>query len=97
MRNCRFGPRIKIKNFQKALQEDASLLGLMGWSVWDKSAGDIGTIEEIQELPQGFILTVQNEKESFLIPLVEEWITSIDESQQRISMELPEGLLGINQ
>lgn len=89
--------KLKSKTSKKAIPDDNSLLGLMDWKVCDKSAGDIGTITEIQELPQGFILTVQNKNESFLIPLVEEWITSIDESQQIISMELPEGLLGINQ
>jgi len=88
---------LKSKTSKKTLAENNSLLGLMGWLVCDKSAGDIGRIEEIQELPQGFMLTVQNKNESFLIPLVEEWITNIDESQQKISMELPEGLLGINQ
>lgn len=88
---------LKSKTSKKTTPENSSLLGLMGWSVLDTSAGIIGIIEDIQELPQGFILTVKSDVEQFLIPLVDEWIIGIDESQQKISMELPEGLLGINQ
>lgn len=73
-----------------------SLLGLMGWELWETEVGKIGIIKKINELPQGFIFEVSGESESYLIPLVEEWISDIRESDQTLVMSLPEGLLGIN-
>jgi ribosomal 30S subunit maturation factor RimM len=41
------------------------------------------------------MLEVSSEDKTFLIPLVEEWITKIDENNKRIGMRLPAGLTEI--
>ena len=92
-----------------------SINGLVGFGVFDQTSGFKGIITQLDELPQGPMLTVigtemtvdttlepisgpQEEKPSreVLIPLVETWITRIDESEPCIYMELPEGLIHLN-
>ncbi len=92
-----------------------SINGLVGFGVFDQTSGFKGIITQLDELPQGPMLTVigtemtvdttpepnsgpQEEKPSreVLIPLVETWITRIDESEPCIFMELPEGLIHLN-
>jgi ribosomal 30S subunit maturation factor RimM len=87
----------------------------VGFGVFDQTSGFKGVITQIDELPQGPMLTVngseisvdctlepnsdtQEEKPSqeVLIPLVENWISRIDESESCIFMELPEGLIHLN-
>jgi len=63
----------------------------------ETNLGSIGTVTEIQELPQGFILVVSTDSENFLIPLVEQWIVDFQAADRTITMQLPEGLLAINQ
>ncbi len=74
-----------------------SLSDIVGWNVVETNLGSIGTVTEIQELPQGFILVVSTELENFLIPLVEHWIVDFQAADRTITMQLPEGLLAINQ
>lgn len=92
-----------------------SINGLVGFGVIDQTSGFQGTITQVDELPQGPMLTVvgqelqiqptaaQSETEApassaqeVLIPLVESWITRINDVDSCIYMELPEGLIHLN-
>jgi ribosomal 30S subunit maturation factor RimM len=92
-----------------------SINGLVGFGVFDQTSGFKGVITQVDELPQGPMLTAigsemsvdttpkpnsstQEEQPSqeVLIPLVESWISRIEESEPCIFMELPEGLIHLN-
>lgn len=65
-----------------------------GWQVYDASAGFVGEISEIEDRPLQPLLVVSRENASdALIPLVEEFVLSVDEDAKRIDMKLPAGLL----
>ena len=65
-----------------------------GWLVYDAVAGFVGEVAEIEDRPLQPLLVVSREDGSeVLIPLVEEFIVSLDEDERRIDMQLPEGLL----
>jgi len=68
---------------------------LTGFIVQDEDSGFTATITQVEIYPQGPMLEVSSEDKTFLIPLVEEWITKIDEDNKRIGMRLPAGLTEI--
>ncbi len=67
---------------------------LIGMHIIDKVLGDLGPISRIDEYPQQemAILHKQDGTE-VLIPLHEQLITSIDQKERKIYMDLPEGLV----
>jgi 16S rRNA processing protein RimM len=66
-----------------------------GYLIADKTAGDIGKIEEVVEFPQQEMAVVTYQDNEIYLPLHEDLMLEIDEVQQRILVELPEGLLDL--
>lgn len=65
-----------------------------GWQVFDAATGFVGEVVEIEDRPLQPLLVVSREgAQDALIPLVEDFIESIDEQALRIDMRLPAGLL----
>lgn len=71
---------------------------LVGFKITDETSGFQGSITQVETLPQGMMFTVigTDENNPVLIPLVEAWITRIDEKNQQIYMSLPQGLVDLN-
>jgi len=67
----------------------------IGYTLHDEQVGELGKIEDIQEFPQQEIAFFQYNKEEKLVPLNDSLIISVDEEQQLIIVNLPEGLLDI--
>lgn len=76
-------------------ENDFTLRDLMGFTAIDEDEGELGTIIEIQELPQQLIATVVYKDREVLFPLSEGIITGIDEVKGIVYVDLPEGLLDI--
>jgi len=57
---------------------------------------EIGVIREVEKYP-GQIMAILDGKQKQLIhiPMIEEWITKLDENKKLIYMDLPQGLLEI--
>jgi len=72
--------------------KDASMLGLC---VEDSAAGYVGIIIEELQGPQQTTWVVQGPKGEVLIPAVDQFILSIDDTS--VFMQLPAGLLELNQ
>jgi 16S rRNA processing protein RimM len=64
-----------------------------GFTVIDKTCGDIGIAECIIESAQQNILQVKKEKTEILIPLKNEFIISIDRTKRILNIDAPEGLI----
>ena len=60
--------------------------------VSDTQSDFLGEIEQVETYPQGPILVVKSKGKTHLIPLVDGWISNIDEAKKHIFMELPPGL-----
>lgn len=65
----------------------------LGFSVADKTLGDIGKIEEIDTSTLNVLFVVRNNEAEYLIPATEDFILEIDENRRVIRMDLPEGLI----
>ena len=72
---------------------------LVGFTITDETSNFTGVISAVEELPQGIMFSVDHPetKDTVLIPLVESWITRIEEKQKHIYMQLPEGLVQLNE
>lgn len=68
---------------------------LVGYEIRDKSAGKIGIIEEIIEMPFQFLAKVTKDKKEVLIPLNDDFILNINEQKKLVEMTLPDGFLDI--
>jgi len=66
---------------------------LVGYLLMDKTLGDIGPIAEVLEMPQQEMAFLSYKNQEVLVPLNEQLIVEIDDTAQRVLMDLPEGLL----
>lgn len=68
-----------------------------GFTVMDSATDKcIGIIEDIDDSTDNILFLVKNEEKTFYIPAVDEFITDIDETVRILKVNLPEGLLDIN-
>lgn len=66
-----------------------------GFRVTDKHLGPIGTVTGILEMPHQVLLEVNHQGREVLIPLNEALVPEVDEANQLITTELPEGFLDV--
>lgn len=66
---------------------------LLGMRVTDEEAGEIGTVGDLYDFPQGLMLEVCGSREPVLLPYRPEIVQYVDLDQRVIRVALPEGLL----
>ncbi len=70
---------------------------LVGYDILDDVLGLIGKIKEVDDTTDNVLFIVESpEGEKIYIPAVEELISSIDSDSRCVEMNLPEGLLDLN-
>ena len=75
--------------------DDFRYSDFVGYLVVDEQEGEIGEIIAVQELPQQFMAVVDFDGKELLFPLNEELILGIDDEEQVLEVELPEGLIDL--
>lgn len=68
---------------------------LKGFTVSDETQGELGEIIEVNEYPQQFVATVLYKGNEIMFPLNDDLIVEIDEEEETLLVDLPEGLLDI--
>jgi 16S rRNA processing protein RimM len=68
---------------------------LEGFTMIDATAGKLGVVEEILEMPHQEMALIRYNNREVLIPLNKHFIEKIDKPQQQITVNLPEGLLDL--
>jgi 16S rRNA processing protein RimM len=68
---------------------------VIDFEVHDQSLGLLGRIQEIMNAGPNRLLVVQQNNKEILIPINGPFITSINKSKKRVSVNLPEGFLDI--
>lgn len=68
-----------------------------GYQMIDVNDGNIGIIKEILEYPQQELAVLEVNGEEVLLPLNEHTIRSIDEEKKQMTVEMPEGLLNLDE
>lgn len=68
----------------------------IGYKIIDVRHGEIGEIIDIDDSTENALFIVMNdEKEEFYIPITEDFITGIDDTDLTINMSLPDGILDL--
>ena len=65
----------------------------IGFTLTDEQLGEIGCIVDVDETTINTLFIVEKDNNEILIPAVEAFIVSIDESQKELFVTLPEGLV----
>jgi 16S rRNA processing protein RimM len=68
---------------------------VIGFTVFDKERGNIGTITSILDLPKQSLMQIQNGTREILIPLVDKVLLKVDRTKKEIHILAPEGLIDI--
>ncbi|WP_293302762.1 ribosome maturation factor RimM [Pedobacter sp. UBA4863] len=68
---------------------------LKGFIAIDETLGELGEIIEVNEYPQQFVATVNYQNKEILFPLNEDFIVEIDDEENILTLDLPEGLLDV--
>ncbi|MDQ7948965.1 MAG: ribosome maturation factor RimM [Pedobacter sp.] len=76
-------------------EDELTYHDLKGYTAIDETHGELGEIIAVNEYPQQFVATVRFKEKEILFPLNEEIIIEIDDEEQAILVDLPEGLLEI--
>lgn len=79
------------------IDDEFTLKDLIGYmAINDKDESEIGEIVSLNtSTPQAFFEIISEQKQ-ILIPVNEDWIIEIDEDDQKVYFDLPDGLLDLN-
>jgi len=91
------GCRVFLTSSRDIISPDKDLHVLKGFTINTSGNLPVGTVVEIIENPGQILLKIQDkEGREILVPFHEDLITGINNKKKIITMDLPEGLLEIN-
>jgi 16S rRNA processing protein RimM len=76
-------------------EEDNSYEDCIGFSVFDEDKNNLGNVVDIMDIPGNLVFVMQTEDKEVMVPANSHTIIEINTGEQRIVMQLPEGLLDI--
>ena len=68
---------------------------LTGWTVLDADGTKVGTVSAHEDIPGNPCIWVETGHGESLLPLREELVLDVDETEKALRMEIPEGLLDL--
>jgi 16S rRNA processing protein RimM len=70
---------------------------IIGFTVVDAEAGEVGVIEEVNDQSAQVLLVIKEGFREILFPVVDELIDKLDRKEKKIYVRFPEGLLDLYQ
>lgn len=91
--------KVKTEILSRIIVEESPLEFhfIEGWKMMDKEFGEVGIVDRIEEYPQQEMAFVLKGEEELLIPLHPDMITGVDKNKNIIHMDLPSGLLNMDE
>ncbi len=83
------------KFIEEGSEDEVSLNYFIGFTVKDGETY-IGTITDIDDQTENWLFVIEHGDDELLIPAHEEFITDIDHQNRTITMDLPNGLIDLN-
>lgn len=68
-----------------------------GFKATDINEGELGIIDSIQDISGNPLFIINGKRGELMIPVAEEFIVNIDEDAKTIELNIPEGLLDLNE
>jgi 16S rRNA processing protein RimM len=75
--------------------DDFRITDLKGFTVYDKTHGQLGEIVEVHQYPQQHVAAVMHKGKELMFPLTEQLIVSIDRKSNSLNVDLPDGLVDL--
>ncbi len=75
--------------------DDFRLTDLKGYLVYDQIHGALGEITAVHEYPQQYVAAVAYQDNELMFPLNDELIIAIDKENNRLDVNLPDGLVDV--
>ena len=69
---------------------------LLGFTVVDAQRGELGEVTEVLAGAAQAVLVVEGQLGQVMIPVVDEFVEGLDETERIIEVSVPEGLIGLN-
>lgn len=77
--------------------EDHPFLHLVGWTILSEAYEPLGPIVDVLDMPEHYLALLEVKGQDVFIPLHPDLILREDAPQQQLHMQLPLGLLDLNQ
>lgn len=90
-----FLPAAEVPEDLDTTELEPEFAGVTGYLLVDQTAGEIGRITGILEMPQQEMALVEYQGREVMIPLNEQFIQKMDHAGKKVLMDLPEGLLDL--
>ena len=69
---------------------------IIGFEVYDYSAGRIGIIKKINDQASQALLIIEQKGVEIMVPIVDEFIKKLDRQNRQLFIKIPDGLLDLN-
>ena len=86
-----------VKHAEEAGEGELSWEFFVGFRMEDVHHGMLGEVVDVDTTTVNTLFIVEREGEELLVPAQEEFIRGIDQQQKLITVELPEGLLNLDE
>lgn len=86
---------LPISKLPQREPDDFRFTDLKGFDVIDRTWGRLGEIAEVYEYPQHYVAAVHYKGKELLFPLNDELMVSVDVENNRLEVDLPEGLVDL--
>ena len=86
-----------VKHAEEAEDGELSWNFFIGFQMEDIHHGPLGEVIDVDNTTVNTLFVVEREEEELLVPAQEEFIVGIDQKQKLITVELPEGLLNLEE
>ncbi|MEA1887958.1 MAG: ribosome maturation factor RimM [Bacteroidota bacterium] len=71
---------------------------LAGFKIFNQSNKYIGLVKKVMSLPMQYMMVLEDDEgHELLIPLNQDWLIEINKDEKNIIMDLPDGLVQINE
>ena len=86
-----------VEHAEEAEDGELSWNFFIGFQMEDIHHGPLGEVIDVDTTTVNTLFVVEREEEELLVPAQEEFIVGIDQKQKLITVELPEGLLNLEE
>ncbi|TAJ14656.1 16S rRNA processing protein RimM [Marinilabiliaceae bacterium JC017] len=92
-----FDKPVHVDNAHISVETNDSIKpgGVTGFTAVDLKVGELGVIKGILEINNNPLFEIEYHNQELLIPVVEDFISEIDETNKKIIFDLPEGLIDL--
>ena len=70
---------------------------IIGYKVFDRNSGELGLVEDILDISNNRLISIIQGDKEILVPYQEAFIEAIEEESKVLRLNLPEGLIDLNE